>query len=266
MVAAKGPFGNGPGRRERPTVDTDRNQATTEERDTTMTGRLKGLGLILAVLGLAFMAGGAYTFLRTQEGARSLQAFSAAQDIKLTYNEQGQLVDRGEPAQAQEILALLEKDWGYPVVAGDLNASDPLVNTPTEYMYQMATIAFHTLHSTQTVTLTEPKEYNGKTYPAGDYEFAVDGRYWTDFDRQDPIEGPARDKAWTGTAHALIAELGVGTVTASALQMGTALAGLLAGLGLTFVLVGAGLVWSAAAKKELLVPVLEKSAAERTAL
>ena len=54
-------------------------------------------------------------------GGRSfLQAFSAAQDIKLSYNEQGVLVDRGEPEGAQSILALLEKDWGYPVVAGDL--------------------------------------------------------------------------------------------------------------------------------------------------
>ena len=209
-----------------------------------MTGRLKGLGLILAVLGIAFMAGGAYTFVRTQQGANSLQAFSAAQDIKLTYNEQGQLVDRGEPEQAQQILALLEKDWGYPVVAGDLNAGDPLVNTPTEYMYQMATIAFHTLHSTQMVTLTEPKEYNGKTYPAGDYEFAVDGRYWTDFDRQDPIEGLARDKAWTGTAHALIAELGVGTLTATNLQMGFGIAALFGAIGFTVLVAGLGLVWA----------------------
>ena len=49
----------------------------------------------------------------------------------------------------------------------------------------------------------------GQVFPAGEYEFAVDGRYWTDFDRQHPIEGPARDKAWTGTAHALIANLGI---------------------------------------------------------
>ena len=85
-----------------------------------MTGRLRILGVILAVFGLAFMAGGAYTFIRTQEGARSLQAFSAAQSIKLSYNDQGQLVDRGETAEAQGILALLENDWGYPVVASDL--------------------------------------------------------------------------------------------------------------------------------------------------
>lgn len=215
---------------------------------------MKGLGLILAVLGLAFMAGGAYTFVRTQEGGRSLQAFSAAQDIRLSYNEQGQLVDRGERQQAQEILALLEKDWGYPVVAGDLNAQDPLVNTPTEYMYQMATIAFHTLQSTQTVTLTEPKEYNGKTYPAGDYEFAVDGRYWTDFDRQDPIEGPVREKAWTGTALALIAQLGVGTLTATNLQMSFGIAALFAAIGFTVLVAGLGLVWAARAADESAPP------------
>jgi hypothetical protein len=211
-----------------------------------MTGRLKGLGLILAVLGLAFMAGGAYTFLRTQEGARSLQAFSAAQDVKLSYNEQGQLVDRGEPAQAQEILALLEKDWGYPVVASDLNPSDPVVNTPTEYMYQMATITFHTLNSTQTVTLTEPKEYDGQVFPAGEYEFAVDGRYW----RENPIEALAREKAWTGTAHALIAELGVGTLTATNLQMGFGIAALFAAIGFTVLVAGTGHVYAARASEE----------------
>ena len=88
-------------------------------------------------------------------------------------------------------------------------------------MYQMATITYHTLHSTQTVILKEPVEYKGQTTirPVSTSS-TVDGRYWTDFDRPNPIEGPARDKAWTGTAHALIANLGVGTVTASALQLG----------------------------------------------
>jgi hypothetical protein len=215
-----------------------------------MTGRMRILGVVLSIFGLAFMAGGAYAFVRTQEGARSLQAFSAVQDVKLSYNEQGQLVDRGETAEAQQILALLQNDWGYPVVTGDLNPNDPVVNTPTEYMYQMATIAFHTLNSTQTVTLTEPKEYNGKTYPAGDYEFAVDGRYWSQFDRLDPIQGPAREQAWTGTAHALIAELGVGSVTASTLQMGYGLAGLFAGIGFTVLIAGLGLVWVARGAEE----------------
>ena len=45
-------------------------------------------------------------------------------------------------------------------------------------------------------------------------------------------------------AHALIGELGVGTVTAQALQLGLALAGLFAGLGATLVIAGGGLVWA----------------------
>jgi hypothetical protein len=209
-----------------------------------MIGRLRALGLLLALVGLVFVAVGAYAFVKTQDGYRSLQAFSAAQDVRLTYNEEGQLVDRGEPAGAQAILALLSDDWGYPVAAGELDPNDPLVNTPTEYMYQMATIAYHTLHGTQTIVLTEDTEYDGELFPAGEYQFAVDGRYWTDFDRQHPLEGRAREMAWTGTAHALIANLGVGTVTASALQLGLAMAGLFAGVGGLALLAGLGLVWA----------------------
>jgi hypothetical protein len=35
----------------------------------------------------------------------------------------------------------------------------------------------------------------------------VNGRYWSQFDRLDPLDGPAREQAWTGVAHGLIAEL-----------------------------------------------------------
>lgn len=231
-----------------------------------MAKRLRTLGIVLAVIGLGFLVGGGVAFAKVQDGYDSLQAFSEAQNVELTYNEDGQLTDRGETAEADAIMSLLVDDWKYPVVESDFDPSDPLVNTASEYMYQMATITYHTLHGTQTVVLPEDVEYNGETFKAGTYEFDVNGRYWTGFDREHPIEGIAREQAWSGTAHGLIGELGVGTVTASALQMGTALSGLLAGLGLTFALVGAGLVWAGAAKKELLVPVLEKSAAERTAI
>lgn len=213
-----------------------------------MIGRLRGLGVVLVIIGIAFAATGAYAFIRTQEGFRSLNAFSAAQNVSLTYNEDGQLVDRGETAGAEAILALLTDDWGYPVVASELDPQDPIVNTASEYMYQMATVTYHTLHSTQTVVLTEDVEYNGELFPAGEYQFEVDGRYFADFDRQHPIEGPARAQAWTGTAHALIAELGVGTATASALQLGLAVAGLFGGLGATLMLTGVGLVWATRAE------------------
>lgn len=211
-----------------------------------MTARLRYLGIVLAAFGLVFVAAGGYAFLRAQDGVQSLNAYSAAQNVKLSYNEQGQLVDRGDPAQAQAIMSLLKNDWGYPVVASELNPNDPVVNTASEYMYQMATISYHTLHGTQTVTLPEDvTAADGTVYKAGTYEFKVDGRYWSAFNRANPIEAAAREKAWTGTAHALIANLGVGTVTASALQLGFGLAGLFAGIGLFALIAGLGLVWVA---------------------
>ncbi len=221
-----------------------------------MIGRLRTLGVIIGVLGILFVAAGAYSAFKVQEGMQSLSAFSAAQGVELSYNEAGELVDRGEVAGAQSIMALLKDDWGYPVQTSELNPNDPLVNTGTEYMYQMAAVAYHTLNSTQTIVLPEDAEYKGEMFKAGTYEFAVDGRYWADFDRAHPLEGPARGQAWTGVAHALIAELGIGTVTASTLQLGLGLAGLFAGIGFMFILSGLGLVWVSRAERET-APVLK---------
>ena len=207
--------------------------------------RLKLLGAVMVASGVFGAGVGGYTFLKTMEGVNSLQAFSAAQDVKLSYDESGQLVDRGTTEGAQKILDLVTKDWGYAIADGDLNPNDPLVNTASEYMYQMGTIAYHTLNSTVTITLTEDKEYNGESFPAGDYEFVNDGRYWTGFDRQHPIEGPAREKIWSGTAHALIGQLGVGAVTASTLTIGLGLVGVIGGLAGTLGLLGLGLIWVA---------------------
>ena len=225
-----------------------------------MTKRLRGLGIVLGLIGIAFIAAGGFAFFKVQEGQASLDAFSAAQGVELSYNEEGQLTDRGETAGAEAIMALLTEDWGYPVAQGELDPADPAVNTASEYMYQMATIAYHTLNAETTVVLAEGVEYNGEVFAAGEYEFVNDGRYWVDFDRQHPIEGAARGQIWTGTAHALIAELGVGTVTAQVLQVGLALAGLFAGLGGTLVLSGAGLVWATRAAREE-VPALRRAAA-----
>jgi len=223
--------------------------------------RLTGLGVVVAVIGLAFIAGGGFALYKTNQGAQALQTFSAAQNVTLTYNESGQLVDRGKPEGAQAIMALLVNDWGYQVASSEMNPNDPLVNTASEYMFQMATIAYHTLNGTQTIVLDKAVEYKGETFAAGTYQFAVDGRYWTSFDRSHPLEGPAREKAWTGTAHALIAELGVGSVTASALQIGLGMAGLLAGVGFTFVLTGLGLVWATRPETERVkAPVLRPAA------
>lgn len=219
-----------------------------------MRKRLSTLGYLLLVIGLVFVVAGGVAYSRVQEGYDSLQAFSAEQNVELGYNEDGQLIDRGTTEGADAIMSLLVDDWKYPVVEADLDPNDPLVNTGSEYMFQMATVTYHVLNGTQTVTLTEDAEYNGEVFAAGDYEFNVDGKYWTDFDRSHPIEGIAREQAWTGTVHGLVGELGVGTVTHSTLQMGLALAGLFAGLGLTFMLTGAGTVWAMRGKDPLEVP------------
>lgn len=225
-----------------------------------MISRLKKLGIVLAVFGLVFVVAGGYAFMKVQEGERSLNALSAAQNVKLSYNEDGVLVDRGDPAGAAAIMSLLTNDWAYPVQSAEMNPNDPVVNTASEYMYQMATVTYHTLHGTQTVVLPEDvTAADGTVYPAGTYEFPVDGRYYAAFDRSNPIEAKAREQAWTGTAHALVAQLGVGTATASTLQLGLGVAALFAGVGFMFLLSGLGLVWATRPETSK-VPVLRPAA------
>jgi hypothetical protein len=218
-----------------------------------MNKRLRLVGVFLGIAGLGFGVAGAVAYMKVQDGYGSLQAFSEQQNVTLNYNEDGELVDRGETAGAEAIMSLLTDDWKYPVVNSDFDPDNPLVNTASEYMYQMATVAYHVMHGTQTIVLPEDVTTDsGEVFRAGEYEFDVDGRYWTDFDRSNPIEAAAREQAWTGTVHGLVAELGVGTVTHSTLQMGLALAGLLFGLGLVLMGTGAGLIW--ASRSKIVIP------------
>jgi hypothetical protein len=242
-----------------------------------MEGRLRILGTIIAVIGVLAIAGGAYGYVRVQGGANALQGFSEAQDVRLSYNDEGQLVDRGTTEGAAAILALLGDDWRWPINRADLDPNDPLVDTGTEYMHQMATIAYHTLHGSQNVTLAERIEHDGDgddvvaadapvlspatlpegvwdpavegtgdaIFEAGTYLVPIAGRYWTAFDRTHPLDGRAREQAWSGTVHGLFAELGVGATTASSLEMGMALALMLGSFGAVLVIAGLGLVWVA---------------------
>ena len=223
-----------------------------------MNGRLKILGVMLAIFGLAFVAGGGYAYYKTNQGAQALHAFSDAQNVKLTYNEAGQLTSGGGTEDADKIMSLLTNDWGYTVDKSELNPNDPVVNTASEYMFQMATISYHTLNATTTVTFPEDVIKDGAVIQkAGTYDFVNTGKYWTGFNRTNPIEGAAREKVWTGTALALIGQLGVGSVTASTLQVGLGMAALMAGLGGVLVLFGLGLVWAAsAATEKVKAPVL----------
>ena len=221
------------------------------------------LGIFLIVVGIGYFVGAGVAYSKVQGGYDSLQSFSEAQNVELSYNEDGDLVDRDTVEGAQEIRSLLEDDWGFPIVGADLDPNDPLVNSASEYMYQMATIAYHTLHGTQTVVLTADDltgedgtiatEYdcNGEMVAVPDpfpdegvtCDFEVDGRYWTGFDRAVPVQAKARDMAWSGTAHALVAELGVGAATHSTLQLALGVAALLAGLGVVCTVMGAAFIW-----------------------
>jgi hypothetical protein len=225
-----------------------------------MTGRLQKLGIVLTVFGLLFFAGAAYAYIKVQDGQHSLVAFSTAQNVKLSYNDQGQLVDRGDVAESAAIMSLLTKDWGYTTNPTDFDPNDPTINTASEYMYEMATVSYHTLNSTVTVTLPEDvTAADGTLYKAGTYDFPVDGRYYADFDRTNPIQAQARTMAWSPLALSLIGQLGVGAVTASSLQMGIGLAGLFAAVGFVFIVAGLGLVW-AVRPETAKVPVLRPAA------
>ncbi len=247
-----------------------------------MASRLRITGVILLVIGIVALGAAGYTYMRTQDSADSLQGFSEAQDVELTYNADGQLIDRGTTEGADAILSLLGDTWRWPIVDGELDPNDPLVNTATEYMFQMATIAYHTLNGVQTVVLPERVEYDGDgdgtiaadapeyfggewdpstsgqdaIFNAGTYEVPVDGRYWTQFNRTHPLDGPAREQTWSGTVHGLFAELGVGAVTASLAQVGLGIALVVLLMGLGFGATGILLIWVAgAAKKEEKAPV-----------
>jgi hypothetical protein len=222
--------------------------------------------VFLVIVSVGYFVGAGVAYSKTQGGYGSLEAFSAAQNVELTYNEDGQLTDRGATEGAQAIMDLLEDEWDFPVVMGNggLDPDDPVVNNQSEYMYQMATIVYHTLTGTQTVNLTadqidgaiesgalEPdgtytgvvEAYQGQVLEPGAYEVPVNGRYWTDFSRTDLLDGPAREAAWSGTTHALVAELGVGAATHSALMLALGIAGLLAGLGVVTLAMGVAFLW-----------------------
>lgn len=231
------------------------------------------LGVFLIVVGIGYFVGAGVAFSKTQAGYGSLEAFSAAQNVELSYNEDGELIDRGTTEGAQAIMQLLEEDWDFPVVmgAGGIDANDPVVNNQSEYMFQMATIVYHVLHGEQTVVLTDAdiaraiesealaadgtyngtvEAYQGTVLEAGvPYTVPVNERYWTEFDRTDVLDGKAREGAWSGTAHALVAELGVGAATHSALMLALGIAGLLAGLGVVCMVMGIAFLWHT--RKEL---------------
>ena len=213
-----------------------------------MEKKLTRLGLIIAVFGLAFFVAAGYAGVKTLEGQRALNAFSAAQNVTLSYNDQGQLLDHGDAAAAQAIMNRLTNEWGYAVNPADFNPNDPIVNTPSEYMYQMATISTHVLDSTVTLP-TDITDANGNIVAHAGDKVAVNGRYYADFNFASPVDQAVRAAAWSPLPLALIGQLGVGAATATSIQMGIALVGILLAIGFGFELAGFGLVWVARPEK-----------------
>lgn len=213
-----------------------------------MEKKLTRLGVVIAVFGLAFFVAGGYAFVKVQEGQRSLNSFSAAQNVTLAYNDQGQLLDHGDATAAAGIMSLLTNEFGYAVNPGDFNPNDPIVNTASEYMYQLATITEHTLSSTVTLP-ADIKDAQGNIVALAGDKVAVNGRYYADFNNANPVDAAVRGLAWSPLALSLIGQLGVGAVTATSLQMGLAMVGLLLAVGFGFELAGAGFVWVARPEK-----------------
>jgi hypothetical protein len=213
-----------------------------------MEKKLTRLGLVIAVFGLAFFVAAGYAFVKVNEGQRTLAAFSAAQNVQLAYNDQGQLTDHGSADAAAGIMSLLTNDWGYAVNPADFNPNDPIVNTASEYMYQLATITEHTLSSTVTLP-SDIKDADGNIVAHAGDKVAVNGRYYADFNFANPVDSAVRGLAWSPLPLSLIGQLGVGAVTATSLQMGIAMVGMLLAIGFGFELAGFGLVWVARPEK-----------------
>src|SRR3954453_21862156 len=224
-----------------------------------MEKKLTRLGMVIAVFGLAFFVAAGYAFVKTQEGTRALNAFSQAQGVKLAYNDQGQLLDHGDAAAAAGIMNLLTNEWGYATVPGDFNPNDPIVNTPSEYMYQMATISEHTLSSTVTLP-ADVKDADGNIVAHAGDKVAVNGRYYADFNFANPVDSAVRGLAWSPLPLALIGQLGVGATTATSLQMGLGMVLTLLAVGFAFEVSGSGLVWVARPEK-IRVPATKTAAA-----
>jgi len=212
----------------------------------TLQDRVRILGLSLVLVGLALAGTGFfYGAPRAKAGLDSAQAMYEAQGVTLSYNENGELTDRGTPEAAQAIMALLEDTWAYPVNHKNFDPDDPLINTRDELMFQFATLTQHILISERPVTLTEadvPIEYRGVNYTEpGTYMIQVDG-YFRDFNRNHPIAGPLRE-AWSADANSLLAKLSAGHANQAVGELALFTSLGIGGVGLLFAALGGGLIW-----------------------
>lgn len=213
----------------------------------TLMKRLRILGILLVATGVALAgAGFLYGMPQANDGLASAQAMYEAQGVTLSYNDEGQLVDRGTTEGADKIRALLVDDWKFPLNTANLDPNDPVVNTRDELMFYYATITYHVLNGEVAVKLTAeqvPITYRGVTYTeAGTYNIAPLA-YYAELDRTHAIEGQLR-AAWTPQALALTGSLSAGHANQAAGELAQATTLAIGGIGLLFAMAGGGLLWA----------------------
>lgn len=214
--------------------------------------RLRIAGIAITLAGVAVAAGGfLYGLPQADDGLDSAQAMYEAEGVTLTYNEDGELVDRGTTEGAQRIMDLLTKEYRYPVKASDFDPDDPLVNTRSELMYEYATITYHVLHSTVAVKLTDadvPITYRGVNYTEpGTYNITLE-HYYAHLDRTNPIERQLRE-AWSPLAFALTSSLAGAHANHAAGELARMTTIGIGAIGLVIAASGGALVWASYAKK-----------------
>lgn len=208
--------------------------------------RARILGFVVAAIGLGVAgAGFVYGLPMANDGLDSAQAMYEAQGVKLSYNKDGQLIDRGTTAGAQKIMDLLVKDFRYPVNPRDFDPNDPLVNTRSELMYEYATITYHVLSTSVPVKLTAsdvPITYRGVEYTQpGTYNITLE-HYYAHLNRSNPIERQLRE-AWSPLALTLTSALAGAHANQAAGELARWVSVGMGGIGLLFGLLGAGIVW-----------------------
>ena len=147
-------------------------------------------------------------------------------------------------------MGLLTNDWGFSVDKSELNPNDPLVNTASEYMYQMATITYHTLHAATTVMLDKDVMVGDKVYTAGTYDFQNTASIGPASTGRTRSRVPPADRSGPRQHSPSSVSSASAASTASALQLGLGIAAILGGIGLMFLITGLGLVWVARATTE----------------
>jgi len=206
--------------------------------------RLLGIFLLLAGVTLAGV-GFLYGLPQAENGLDSAQAMYKEQGVTLTYNEDGELTDRGTTEGAQAIMDLLENDFEYPVNHDNLDPDDPLINTRDELMFEYATITYHVLHTAVPVTLTDadvPITYRNVTYTEpGTYNITLE-HYYAHLDRTNVVERQLRN-AWSPLALSLTSALAGAHANQAAGELARMTTLGFGGLGLLIAATGGAVIW-----------------------